>query len=80
MTHPKEAVELLSAWMDEYSVIDGDLARQQVAALLDAIAPLYREQAAQVADKQAALSGSNDYDIGWCRSAAVIAAAIRKGE
>jgi hypothetical protein len=90
MTHPKEAVELVARALAAEDYVIPILShhtpehqadyRKSATALLDAIAPLYREQAAQVADKQAGLSVSNDYDNGWCRAAAVIAAAIRKGE
>lgn len=38
-----------------------------------------RERCAAIAEKQASLSQTNDYDMGWCRSARVIANAIRAG-
>jgi hypothetical protein len=94
MTHPKEAVELVARALAENSYtsigchIEWDnmspeaqaIFTNAAIALLDQIAPHYREQAAQIADKQASLSVGNDYDNGWCRAAAIIAAAIRKGE
>jgi hypothetical protein len=88
MTHPKEAVELVAralahthwkGWEDEPDKGVGNFT-PSATTLLDQIAPLYREHAAQIADKQASLSVGNDYDNGWCRAAAIIAAAIRKGE
>ena len=93
MTHPQEAVEALAralyveSWTGWIAPAWAELGEDgrghwiaRATALLDQIAPLYREQAARKADKQAALSTSNDYDEGWCRCASVIAAAIRKGE
>lgn len=72
--HPPEAVEAVARalWDENYPppVHPGDMWQDRIkaTALLDQIAPIYREQAARVADGYSGLS------------AAIIAAAIRKGE
>lgn len=47
--------------------------------MAEAKAASERERCAKIAEKHADLLQTNDYDMGWCRSAWVIANAIRAG-
>ena len=96
MTHPPEAVEAVaralynSAWRKAPFEQAGTEWRAQATALLDLIAPLYREQAARgcevEADKcdDAAKWGGSKRYVQDCKAAAYAlrdrAFAIRKGE
>lgn len=91
MTHPPETIELLArALSDESGGMPWELTkdairdqyRHHATALLDQIAPHYREQAARLADgfAQQPETFSDIHDAGWNNAAICIAAAIRKGE
>ena len=98
MTHPPAVVEavaraLYGYWGGEYDTLDPH-AYEVATALLDQIAPHYREQAARMADRRIADiirdEGSWEPDTNvtnlpeWaetaCEELEAIAAAIRKGE
>ena len=104
MTHPKEAVESVARALAAEDYVIPILShhtpehqadyRKSATALLDQIAPLYREQAARIADRRVdeivRENGSWEPDTNvtnlpeWAETACdeleYIAAAIRKGE
>ena len=75
MTHPKEAVEAVARDLQRGASYDMGNAIIRATALLDQIAPLYREQAARIVDP-----APNAKDGLWARNLRRKAAAIRKGE
>ena len=82
MTHPKEAVEAVARDLQRGASYDMGNAIIRATALLDRIAPLYREQAARVAENEGVYPELNVYNGGpdWFKHGKRIAAAIRKGE
>ena len=80
MTHPPEAVEAVAKFASDHALLIASGCNMSViildaTALLDQIAPLYREQGARVAEVES--QSNNPYISGLAMR---IAAAIRKGE